>query len=711
MQGLDEIAVKRPRLRTHIIALVASALLPAFAVGAIAVTAAVVSHQRTFEDRLQNTAGALASAIGSEIEIFTTALSTLSSSTNLDSDTLDLALFHDRARWVAATLGSRIFLIQPDGTMALHTDFPFATDMQARRPVRQTSDVARRVFETHRLAVGDAVLGQMTGRFLIPVYVPVIRSDKVVFALGVVIESNRLSRLLTAQEFDNGIYASLIDGRGAILARSVDQERYVGQQVRTWVVDGLHDHKEGVLAGDNLAGAPITTAFHRVTQFPAWTVTVAAPNTALYASLWTPLATLALGGLGSLVLALIVAARLGHRVLEPVDWLTRKAERVAFSGGQVEVVPQGPPVRVQEFERLRAAVVQAHLALQARAAAVAAGEARLRAVVETALDAIIVTDEKGVIRSVNAAAEAIFGYAQREAVGETMLKLIGEVSSTKADDPAGIVRGQAHGQREAEGRREDGSVVPVELSVAEWRDEAGDQFFTWIIRDISARKADEERRVLLAREVDHRAKNVLAVVQSVLRLSPRDNPKAFVAAVEARVSALARVHSLLAERGWGGADLRTVIERELAPYVLRFPGADGQRQTSVSLHGPAVALMAEAVQPVAMLLHELATNAAKHGALSMPHGRMEVQWLVDTAPASTGTLRLRWTETGGPIIEGSPVRRGFGSRVIDATVRGQLGGTVERHWGRTGLVVEVTIPLERAVAGMSGRRVVPSKAA
>ena len=116
------------------------------------------------------------------------------------------------------------------------------------------------------------------------------------------------------------------------------------------------------------------------------------------------------------------------------------------------------------------------------------------------------------------------------------------------------------------------------------------------------------------------------------------------------------------------------------------------------LDGPPVGLPAAAVQPVAMVLHELTTNAAKHGALSALGGVVEVHWRVNRGAGGEDLLKLRWTETGGPPVAGIPARRGFGSRVVEATVSGQLGGTVERRWERTGLVVEVAVPLARVTA-------------
>jgi PAS domain S-box-containing protein len=206
-----------------------------------------------------------------------------------------------------------------------------------------------------------------------------------------------------------------------------------------------------------------------------------------------------------------------------------------------------------------------------------------------------------------------------------------------------------------------------------------------ISRDVSERREAEARRLLLAREVDHRAKNLLAVVQSVLRLTPRDRPEEFAAAVERRVAALARAHNLLAERGWASADLGAVAARELGGLP---PGA-------VRLGGPPAALVACAVQPVAMAIHELATNASKHGALSRPEGRVSLRWRLDPG---TAALRLTWTESGGPPVTAPPTRRGFGSRMIEATLEGQLRGGLDLHWQEDGLRAEIVLPAARVLA-------------
>ncbi|ACJ01257.1 PAS domain-containing protein [Rhodospirillum centenum] len=199
--------------------------------------------------------------------------------------------------------------------------------------------------------------------------------------------------------------------------------------------------------------------------------------------------------------------------------------------------------------------------------------------------------------------------------------------------------------------------------------------------DVSERKREEARQALLMREVDHRAKNALAVVSSVVRLTRQDTVEGFIDALDGRVAALARAHSLLAQERWTGGELGTLAAAELAAY------GDAAR-----LSGPRVVLVPDAVQPTAMVLHELATNAAKHGALSLSGGHVSLVWI----RRPEGGLWLDWREEGGPPVPGPPSRRGFGSEVLRATAA-QLGGPVEFHWDPAGLRCRLGIGAENLV--------------
>jgi PAS domain S-box-containing protein len=207
--------------------------------------------------------------------------------------------------------------------------------------------------------------------------------------------------------------------------------------------------------------------------------------------------------------------------------------------------------------------------------------------------------------------------------------------------------------------------------------------------DITARKEVEARQELLMREVDHRAKNALAVVQAVLRLTRAETPEAFGRAIAGRVSALARAQTLLTKSRWTGADLKAIVRGELAPF-LGTPDT-----TQVAIAGPDVLVAPIAAQPLSMTLHELATNAAKYGSLSVPGGGLDVSWSVNP---TTERLELKWVETDGPAVVGPPSAEGFGTRVIRTTIKDQLGGTVTCEWNASGLTCVITLSLGRNVA-------------
>jgi PAS domain S-box-containing protein len=196
--------------------------------------------------------------------------------------------------------------------------------------------------------------------------------------------------------------------------------------------------------------------------------------------------------------------------------------------------------------------------------------------------------------------------------------------------------------------------------------------------DITERKQAEERQNLLAREVDHRAKNALALAQSIVRLTRGDNVKSYIRSVEGRITALARVHTVLSLSSWQGAEIGKLIDEELAPY------STGEQ---IELRGAEVQLQPATAQTVALALHELVTNSAKYGALSTQTGRLSVRWEL-----TSGVLSIVWTETGGPAV-GIPASRGFGTRSVIASIESQLGGKAEFDWRPEGLVCRLSVPL------------------
>ncbi|MGE0578404.1 MAG: response regulator [Reyranella sp.] len=218
------------------------------------------------------------------------------------------------------------------------------------------------------------------------------------------------------------------------------------------------------------------------------------------------------------------------------------------------------------------------------------------------------------------------------------------------------------------------------------RDPAGKALrMTGVTVDITERKRAEERQALLAREVDHRAKNTLAVVLSMLRLTKAPTIDAFISTVEGRVHALAATHNLLSATRWEGADLGRIVDEEMAPY-------HASHRRRVHTGGPRVILLPATAQAVALALHELATNAAKYGAFSTDTGSLSVTWRTEG-----DTMVLDWSESGGPPTE-EPARLGLGLTIVRSSIEAQFRGAVTYDWQPDGLRCRLTIPFAQSAA-------------
>lgn len=307
----------------------------------------------------------------------------------------------------------------------------------------------------------------------------------------------------------------------------------------------------------------------------------------------------------------------------------------------------------------------------------------LASVVEWSDDAIVSKDLDNIITSWNRGAQRLFGYEATEVIGKPISVLI---PPDRRDEETGILerlrRGETIEHYETVRRRKDGSRVEVSLTVSPVRNAEGRIVgASKIARDISERKRAESERTVLIEELNHRVKNTLATVQSVASQTLRGNAPIAEEreALQARLIALAKLHDLLTRDKWQGAALRGVVLGELAPY-----GAG--ESSRITIDGPDLRLNPKAALALGMAVHELATNAAKYGALSCESGSVGITWNDED-----GRLRLRWEERGGPPVK-PPSRKGFGSILLERGLKHEVDGTVRLDYAREGVVCDIDMP-------------------
>jgi PAS domain S-box-containing protein len=277
------------------------------------------------------------------------------------------------------------------------------------------------------------------------------------------------------------------------------------------------------------------------------------------------------------------------------------------------------------------------------------------------------------------------GYAADEVVGRNCRLLQGPETDPKhIEQVREAVAAQTEITIELRNHRKDGSSFWNELLISPIHDDDGKLLYYFASqKDISKRRQAREleaEEFRLLREVDHRAKNALALVQGIVRLSRSENAQAYASAVQARVEALARAHALLSSARWRSVPVAQLIEAEVKPF--------GSKRVSIS--GEEIDLDAEQVQPLALVLHEMFSNAHRHGSLSAAGGTVTIRWT-----RVGDRLVLHWTESGGPPPAEERIPS-FGTRLIDTTVERQLVGRALFDWKATGLESRFELPLLRA---------------
>lgn len=313
---------------------------------------------------------------------------------------------------------------------------------------------------------------------------------------------------------------------------------------------------------------------------------------------------------------------------------------------------------------------------------------------------MVFTDAKATghpIIFVNDSFLALTGYSREEVLGQRFDFL--SAQGAGGEDGALVEDAFADGAEddtESYYCRKDGGVFRAALFISAVRDKAGDvvQHFISLV-DLSKHEREEERLRFLLDELNHRTQNTLATVQSIVLQTLRGHAeRGLVDTLERRILALSKAHGLLGRDNWDAIPLRDVLDAILRPLTLT--GAqDSHRPPRVSIEGPDVRLSPKAALTLALVLHEMATNATSHGALSNGGGgQVDVDWGM-VATSSGDQMRLRWRESGGPAVN-LPTRRGFGSRLLEGALAQELHGEVSLDYAPSGVVCTIVMPVSGA---------------
>ena len=312
-------------------------------------------------------------------------------------------------------------------------------------------------------------------------------------------------------------------------------------------------------------------------------------------------------------------------------------------------------------------------------------ERRLAAIISSSEDAILGIDLDMTITDWNGGAEKVYGYTAEEVVGKSVTILIPE---DRVDEERRIVERIKAGDRvephDTVRRHKSGRDVEVSLSVSPIYDAHGRIVgASKNARDISARMESERVKNVLIAELNHRVKNVLATVTAIARqtFSRATDVELAAKTFDARLRSLARAHDLLTHGSWESASLDRIVRDALSPYLAE----------RLDIGGPDTAVSPKLVVAMSMILHELSTNAAKYGALSVETGRVRVSWSI--VYGESPKLLLDWEEIGGPSVI-PPDRKGFGTRLIEGLLTGELGGSVHSDYDPSGLRCHIEASLD-----------------
>jgi PAS domain S-box-containing protein len=666
-------------LRAHLVIFGLAIVVPVLLYSGFLLHRYTQQERLASEGRALEIARALSADIDREISAMVTTLETLATARALATG--DFEAFHARARQALQPRKWNVVLIDASNQQLLNTRVPWGTPL----PVSSLTDpdlpkLARQTGEPY---VTDLFLGTVAQRLIFSVSVPVRVGQEVRYALVMSVEPERLVEILAGDGLPTGWLATIADRKNRVMARSRLAKEFLGKPVPADVLRQYEGRREGVVTTADDDGEPALHAFH-TSKLTQWRVAVWAPLPVVEGSLWQAWTWFLWSGAVLLSLSVLMAFAVGRLMAAPIAELSRAGKAL---GQAKPVTPISSTLR--EVDELSLVLAGAARELDARMRA----QAHLAAIVASSPSAIVSLSPDGIIRTWNAAATTLFGYTPEEAVGRPVHILSPPDARELFDNLYAEVRSGATVHIDVLRRHKDGRLIDVSINVAPMYDDAGKLVgISSISRDISERKARERHIEFLMRELSHRSKNLLAVVQAIAGQTARHSQglEDFQTRFSDRVHAMSRSQDLLTARNWGGVSVADLVRAQLAPFT-----EDGSARIETA--GPDLLLKPDVVHSLSLALYELATNAAKYGALSIPDGRVAIGWDLGASTGEGRRFRMTWRETGGPPVR-PPARKGFGHVVIAEMVAAALRGVVKLDFDAAGVAWTLDAPAVHVVS-------------
>jgi PAS domain S-box-containing protein len=592
----------------------------------------------------------------------------------------DFAEFqHQAEASLALRRSGNIVLIDRNMRQIVNTAVPFGKPL----PKAGAPDVAARALATGRPQISDLFWAPVTQRLLVTIIVPVEIRGESLYALARAPEQRTFARLVAAKELPAGWQAVISDATHRTIAQSGNPQAFIGQEVppALWHRPG----SGGIFEFTDSEGRPSLEASTR-SELTGWETAVWASKALLEAPVRAQWRTLGVMALLAIVLVVALASWLGRTIARSVG----HAARAAIALGEGGPMPlSGPPVA--EVDTLMGELRGAAARRQAAEDLLRQSKDRLQLALNAAQLGWWQYDPRRRVVSGDARSQEIFDVtADATAIDEIKKRVhpddaerlwtVRETALDPADPKPQAIEFRL--------QRESGEVRWLEVHWLAYFEGAGrdgpSASVVGTVADITERREREEKEHLLMREINHRAKNMLSVVDSIAHQTATRSPEDFIERFSERIQALSANQDLLVRNEWNGVEIKDLARAQLA----HFADLIGSR---ITVHGPKLRLNPASAQAIGLALHELATNAGKYGALSTDVGRVDIRWGIDG-----DTLAMSWTEREGPPVS-APKRRGFGTIVMQAMTERSVDGAVHLDYAPSGLTWRLTCPAANAL--------------